>query len=163
MVTWFRRGDLPEPPPPEVAKLGMAPGYTVREFDDPTELDAWARGGGISASDQWNAHTIASAVNNKDKVVGLLSRKATNDDSLYDARAQHEYAHTWNLYHDDAGKNWQGTPDAWSSINMANALNALTAKDAQAADPASSAVQLAKSLTPANDDTQDQTSIPATQ
>jgi hypothetical protein len=149
MVSWFRRGDLPEPPPPELAKLGLAPGYSVKYFKDPAELDRYAKQWGVAANDQWNARTIASAVIPALKVVCRLDPSGNLEDKeLRQTRDAHEFAHTWDWRHDEKGGGWIA-PKGWSmeaaQARLAEA-NKPKAPPTPAPAPADAAVQLAKSM-----------------
>jgi hypothetical protein len=137
MVTWFRRGDFPEPGPRQIAALGIAPGYTIVEHDDPAELDAAGRAANVSAADQWNGHRIASFVDQKTKTVHLQSLKALGgDQDLYDANRAHEGCHTWDIEHDETGRNWYWpTPDG--KLIPVSTLADLTAAKARYPQPVS--------------------------
>ncbi len=136
------RGDMPEPPPPQVAGLGLAPGYSIRRFDSVSALNDYAKANGVSASDAWNPHQIESAVVPAKQEV-LLMKPGYFDPAKEQAVEAHEFAHSWGLVHGDDGKGWNGTPDVWGRINMVSAMNARVAQDAAAAQ------QLAPSMTAA--------------
>lgn len=94
----FRRGDLPEPPPKELAALGLAPGYHVREMD-PVALDKFCRAWGVAANDEWNKRRIAACVVPSLKAVILPPNASPEVRS-------HEYGHTWNVQHNPGGRGW---------------------------------------------------------
>lgn len=150
-VKWFRRGDLAPEPPPELAALGMAPGYTVKLFPSQAALDKYARQWGVSADDQWNKRSLVSAVIPALKLVCRL-QPGLEDSELANSRDVHENGHTWGWRHAEGGGGWI-PPKDWSwDAAKAQAAAAQKAQQATeqakaAADPATTAVQLAKNLT----------------
>lgn len=93
----FRRADLPEPPPPELARLGLAPGYHVQTMD-PVTLDKFCRAWGVNANDEWNKRSILACVVPALKSV-ILPANATPE------QRAHEYAHSF-APHFPGGRGW---------------------------------------------------------
>lgn len=93
-----RRGDLPEPPPKELAALGLNPLYHVQTMD-PMALDKFCRAWGVNANDEWVKRTIAACVVPGLKAV-VLPPGATPE------QRAHEYGHSWDVPHFKGGAGW---------------------------------------------------------
>jgi hypothetical protein len=91
-------GDYP-PTPPKNAPSVIAPFFKCVEVDSAEELDAKARELGVAANDEWNPQLICECVSPKARVMLMLSKAATGDDALWEARYLHGVAHTWGYVH----------------------------------------------------------------
>ena len=115
----FRRADLPEPAPAGWADLGLKPGYEVLTVKTEAESDALCRAGGVSASDQFNKHRIASCVIPRRRQV-ILHDVSADDPVKMQALEDHEFPHTWGLVHKPSGREWLN-PDGSPARPLAQA------------------------------------------
>lgn len=94
----FARPNQPEAPPKELAALGLAPGYHVKEMP-PAQLDAFCRAWGVDANDDHEKRQIMACVVPSLKAV-VLPPNATPE------QKSHEFAHTWDVPHFEGGQGW---------------------------------------------------------
>lgn len=180
-MSGLRPGNYPEPPPADFANLGPPPGVKIRYFDSLDALGDFARANKIAANDSFNAHRYMGGYVPALQTVALPKPGILNDSELDQALYQHEVGgHSNDLVHGPEGTGWGwNAPDG--TFHPVGSMADLTAAKAQypqpasfdwskafatapqTADPASSAVQLAKTLAPANDDAQDPAATPAGQ
>lgn len=111
----FGRRPVVVPPPPGWDKLGLKPGFTVREFDDVKALQRFCRENGAPvepAKRAGDAYAMACTVGNLG-LVAMPSRRAWPSEAERQDMLKHEGPHTWGLIHDDGRESWayrDGTP-----------------------------------------------------
>lgn len=103
-------GNYPAPPPKNSPSV-IAPFFRCVEVDSLEELDAQGRALGIAADDEWNPQIICECVSIGARVMLMLSRAATKDDALWEARYAHGVRHTWRYTHPP------GRPHEWLDPN----------------------------------------------
>lgn len=118
----IQRGDMPEPPPPDVAGKGMAPGYHLVRLPSREAVDKLCREWGVDPADDYNRRLLVACVIPGLKAVvmpaeGLLEPKRDK------AVLEHEYAHTWDYRHKSGGRDWVKANALMTP--QATALNAL--------------------------------------
>lgn len=135
-VGLFRRGDLPELPPEEFRTDTVPEGWTLREFDNWADLQAWGKANRIIAGTAYNPKRYLGGVAPNAREIGLPTPQLINDPERYQALRWHEIgAHAdGGLVHDHGGKGWgvNGPDGKFYPVQTRAELAALQGQWAQA-------------------------------